>query len=632
MALRRLRRLLRSHWVIVTALGMVGLGAGIFFADMQNQSIEPLYEGTALVNVGSPATDRDRAAVAEQLEIAEDTATRANRDVIDNFLGQVSVDERSGDLLFVSRGETEREALVTAEGMRLAYFEQLREDTADANSGRINEILAEGAALLARLNEMDAEAAALAAAEVVPIRELTAEEQADLDFLQAQIDGLVQRSFSLSADLILAEVGESRSGTVEEITEQLELIAARLDELYEARDRLLGDLEPPDRAGQAPAAAEQETSTEPILTEGRGAPFALEGIEPPQLEGTWTRSALEERLTELETEFETLFAAQNEPPPAAPDLEPVVVDNLTPTRTAPPLSGAVGLLGGALLAAGALAAEDRIRRRVFVGPDAAPLRLLAEMPPATGRLIEGMGGAPARWAPGLQQLRNSILEAADERINDPIVGITPARVSKTEVEALVKDLGQSLAATDRTVLLLDLDFTTSMEDDTDPTTLSMAQLLRDVRRGGDADITRLKTALAESVIPHASFSMIPAGFTTEDPTDVVATAAFATMIQAAREQADIAVIVAPDITDTSAHAMLRKFDHVVVLMRAGRTRWPDFGAAIEHHRENLLGAVLMVGREPRVRRWIPRLRIPKPRLPKIALGRKPKMRRAAKGS
>lgn len=603
MAVKRWLRLLRSRWWILGLAVVVGTAGGVAFARGRNQTITPLFEARATVAFDAVDPERGKEELQAELEAAAAIAKQANATVIAGGRGIVTVDQKTAELILSSRSSEGAEAKELAATMKMAYLEAAAHKAVAAAQDRIAEIILEAGDILARLN-------ALAPPETDPIPAVDPEFSAQVDFLDSQVNALTQRSANLAVDRILAELGDDRVGSPEEIDEELVLIQDRLDDLYiEIAELTL--------SGEVSSRTSRGVETETSAAGSRGSSQTFEPVGAGLLESTWSIEALQTRFEDLQTEYQDLYIAA-QPANSTEEQLPVQVENLTPDPSAIPLTAGLGAGAAALLAAAAIAVDDRIRRPLYVLPDFSPLPARAEVPSLVGvvkrsgdrrlRLFSGRTG-------GVRELRNSAFEWDEPSLGTPLIGLSGARVEHPEVQALALDLAGSLAAADRSVLIVNLDFTA---DPTDVTELgataapTVADLLEILRRDPEAGSLEIKKALADSIVLATRVRMLLAGtlgngsrdkrHIRHDPTDVFLTTAFKTLLDRTREQADVVLAVIPPLNDPATSVVRQRLDGVIAVCRVGRTRRVDLGLAGKRgDTGNLVGAVLLT----RWRRRIP---------------------------
>lgn len=577
MAVKRWLRLFSSRWWILGLVVVVGAAGGMAYARVRNQDIRPLFEARATVVVGAVDSDRAKEELQADLEAAATLARQANATLIADGQGLVAVDQKTAEITFSSRSGIAAEAEVVAATMWVAYVEAASNKALGEAQNRIVEIIAEAGDILARLD-------ALAPPETEPVPAVDPALSAQLDFLTSQVDALKQRSASLAVDGVLAELGDDRVGSPEEIDEELTLIGDRLDDLYAQIAELTLSGAVSSRGGIESAA--------PVNTQGSNQDF--EPVEPDLLESTWSIEALQARFEDLQTEYGDLFLA-SQATDTTEEQVPVEVEDLTPDRSSIPLTAVLGAAAAALLAAAGIAVDDRIRRPIVVVADLWPLQASAEIPSRAGtvrrsahrraRLLSGR-------TRGVRGLRNSAFEWDASSLGVPLVGLSGARVEHTEVQAVTYELAASLAAADRSVLILNLDFTPHPTYVTNlveilgggPRSLlravtapTVADLLEKVRTDPEAGSLEIKKAFAGSIVLAPRVCMLLAGSINEHPTDVFLTATFRAFLDQAREQADVVLVVTPPLNDPATEVLRQRLDGVIAVCRVGRTHSSDLG-------------------------------------------------------
>lgn len=598
---RRLARLFVARRWLVLVVALLAAGAAVVWARSHNEEVRPLFEAVAPVRFESPDArgGSNAPAVVESLDNAADIARDANSDAIAAGSGQVTVDERANELHLIARDDQRDQAGATATEMRETYFLAAAEGAENVRQARMDEIVAEATDLFDRLDELQPNLL------VEPT--LSEADQARLDFMSAQVDALQQRSSQLFGDLILAQLGDDRVGSPEEVQEELDLIELALEELRIEIVELdpTGELRS-DRPTGSDSATGSVTARETSNgTEDTGSDLELD----------WTIEAINGRLDELQLEYEDLFLEQGSTTEAVSTTPgPLRVTDMTDPRLPVLLLALVGLLAGGLIAMGVVFAENRSRGRIVVAGDLPSSRLLAELPSWQQTSAKSSGWPKAmtsrlerlvaRRLAAVKVLRQSVVGFVGQWSGPAIVGIGGSKVDHAEVEALALDLAHSMAATDRTVLLLDLDFTSKTGGIDDWSGTSVATILGRMRQNGGVSTTELESALLEGVPLAPSLRIITSGTPSKEPADLVLTSSFDLLLAAAKHQAEVVLAIVPESTAPEFAAVAQRLDGLVEVARVVRTRQRDLEPAINSDR--LLGWVLLTHwRHPSTAWWLP---------------------------
>jgi hypothetical protein len=177
-------------------------------------------------------------------------------------------------------------------------------------------------------------------------------------------------------------------------------------------------------------------------------------------------------------------------------------------------------------------------------------------------------------------------------------------VDQAEVEALALELAHSMAATDRTVLLLDLDFTSETAVIGDGSGTSVATILGRIRQNGGASTAELESAFLEGVPVAPSLRIITSGTPSEEPADLVLTSSFNLLLATAKHQAEVVLAIVPESTAPEFAAVAERLDGLVAVAQVMKTQQKDLEPAINSGR--LLGWVLLTPwRQPSAAWWLP---------------------------
>jgi hypothetical protein len=568
---KKLVRIVRFRWKLVLIAALAGGLVGAAATVATNRDIQPLFEAVASVEFDSGSSERDREGFLDMLSAAEQRATQANDVVIAARQGVVTSDAKAGQLLFTSRSDSEETAVAVAGEMRDSYITATIASETGARARRMEEITNEAAEVLASI------AALTPAAEPV-VTGLDPETQARLDTLNALLAGLTQQSTRLEVDLILAESGNDRVGTPDEIRLELEGVLKRLDEIYTeiAELTLEHGVESARRAdaGTIPA-------TPAASPESRGSDIPIGPVTADGLTDTWTVQALQERYQALADEFASLFMAGQEQETVV--LTPVSALDMTPERQSPALNSALGFLFAAALATGSVYGEAHARRRIFVPADTGSVPTLVELPGAAPmmrapsrrfRRRRWMGAVFARRMDGIKRLRTGLLALAESSGRPVVVGLARVKVPYHETRILTLDLAHRLALSDRQVLVLDLDCDTDWPHRESDSPVTVADLTESLRRDPEAGTADMKRMLAD-LMETEDAPVIAAGWSTEDPADLVLTSAFDRLLETARESADMVIVIVPSASDPITLSLTRRLDVVLGVCGVGRSSMRD---------------------------------------------------------
>lgn len=601
MALKRWLRLSQARlWILVLAAAVGGTG-GFLFALTGNQTIQPVFEGRAVFEFTAPdGSDRNAPEVADELTSAAASATKANSEIIDEGQATITADERALTLTFGARARDEETVRAIIADMQLNYLTFARDSAELASEARVAEIVTEAAAILGELE-------ALAPDGVEPTV-VDSASQAEFDFLNSQVAGLTQRSNQLAVDRVLAEIGDpdNRVGTVEEIEEELSLIEGKLQDLYGQIAQLT--------LGGVTSTRDRTTESTPADGPSRD---SFQPVEADSLEATWTIEALQARFDELRVEHQDLLIAAQSPISIDENLVDVEVTDLSPGERPVLLTSLLGMTVGALLAFGAVVAHYRIRRPLFVVQDLPAAIVGVEMPRAlrtsrhrrdrsskasgkrakVGRvrrsirrsnLARATAVATRRQARA-RELRNAVVEWSDSSL---LVGLSGAGPEAREVVAVGLELARTLAASDRSVLILNLDFSAEASD-AGLQGSGVSDLVASVRRDPGSAPIAVKEALADAIVVAPRIRMVLAGSLGGDPSDVFVTSAFRTLLAETRNHADVVLVVLPPLYDPATELARQRLDGVIAVGSLGKTRRSELRETAGDGGGQLAGAVLL---------------------------------------
>lgn len=591
MGFKKLTRIASARGWFVIALALVGAGIGYLLAQSSNGDRRPSFEARATVEIRAPESGRDRAAVEVDLTEAVEEAEAANEEALENGWGRISGDNQVGLLIFTTRAREESVASERASTMRSAYLDATAQGSADDRQERLDEIVTEAAGILAQLDELNP-APPEVEEPLVAEEEIDPEVAAQLDVLDSLITRLTQEHTKLEVDLILAETGDDRVGEPEEIQTELDAVSTRLDEVYAeiaqiSADNNLTVTQVTERRSGGEGQAEGESETQPEQGSSqsgdpRDVTIPSEVQTPDELQSGWTVAALESRYEELAGEYESLFIEQETEEPA--ELTSVEVVDLTPSETDPRLNMALGFAIGAFVAFGLAVGEATLRGRVYVLADTTPLTGLAEFP-AAGSLVgwrrrsrhvppierwRVASNSPRRTA-GIHRVRIALIEFMETQSSTPVIGLTPSGVNHEETLMLATDLGTRLHASGRSVLVFDFALDDRSLSEGEGSSATLADLMAKAESDPEAAVAQAKSAFSE-VATTMPLRVIPSGQLRADPADVVLSDEFTLVLDVAREQSNIVMIVAPEASNLVTVSLHRRLDGMIALAAVGRTR------------------------------------------------------------
>jgi capsular polysaccharide biosynthesis protein len=604
--LSKVIRLVWHRWWLILAFGFVGAFVAFVTTNGLIQRAKPGFEASAAITIevsntgasnsgsGSRSNSPVTSDESESVESVLSRAVEVNSQAIDARTGQVTYDERSSELRFISKSRDEASAIRAAEGMRSAYLDATNEALSASRSARLEEIVIEAGDILAKIQAAEPETVAVA-----PVPDAV---QARLDLLLSLEDALKKQYTNLEVDLVLANAGDERVGTPSEVQQELEFVTARLEEIT-AEVALLAS----ENGLDAPRGRE---SAVPVTPEPAANPRGVTSASdteatPGNLADVWTLDALEAQYATLSLEYRELSLLPAEP--ATPVLADPDVRDLSPNYGTPLLNTFLGLLGGILIAIGLIMAENVLKPRIRDWSDLRQIAVLAELPAlgairrasrASNRAHDSRARSARlldRRSVGIMQLRNSLVSIIDES-GIQVVGVTGISVAADEVLGTALDLAGRLVASDRRVIVLGLDFgdeLSSVGADSD----SVSALLAAIRTDTETGVGHLKELLASSsLVRPTGVRVLASGDLVSDPTDVVHTRAFRSFLSACREDSEIVLAVVSEANSPATHSFLYGLDGVLAVCATHVSSQKDvekFTTAVSRSGASMLGAVLL---------------------------------------
>lgn len=627
--MKRLGRVAKARWWVPVLIGLLGLGAGVVLIRARNDSIKPIFEAQALYAVPPSASNGlQQTGSQDSLRSAVERAIEANTELLaeSKGLGTVTSDQENFSIVFAARGRDPESATALAEELRTNFV--LAEFGAVEINARMELLLVDAIEVKEALDALEPVVPTTAPAIV-----LDATTQARLDFLLIQVGALTTQSARLVGDLVLAETGEDRNGTVAEIQEQIDLAKEKLAAIYleletiPTYDPSMLDAARSEGPAQSQGAADGGT-TEP-RTGQEGAPTATnrDEVAIPEDEDLigpeWDTAALEDRYAELQADYEALFIDSLNGETG--DLDPVRVEETTPSVIPPAVAGGAGFGLGALLAMAGIFLINRIRKPFFVPGDLAPLPVMAEIPVLKGDSGGRLANRRLRRRRGaIQAFRGSMIGVLESRPGPMSIGLTGVKTAPVETRAVMSELAASLGAADRNVLVIDVDFRPVRAATAAVGGATLAGILDLARIDQEGASSQLKQVLMDGPDDHGStWRLLPAGNLVMDPTDVILSRPFGQLLAEAVTHTDLVLIAVPENGATLADSLYQQLDGVVAVCRSRATRERDLeglAARLEDRRAELLGGVLLVGKRRRSggrfswlnpKRWVANISLPR---------------------
>jgi Mrp family chromosome partitioning ATPase len=545
--LSRLSRAIAARWLTVSLITLLGVVGALAFTMIANQNQATLWEAQAALRL-QPEEGEEVADLAGRLDEAEAIARQSASELLSaDSTSEILQDLRSGRLLFVAQDVSSEAADVKAQALLQAYL-----DVDPTIGGSVD----------------DALAAASTEAEAI---------QAQIDDLRGPEPG---PNAGADADLLDAYIGAIRGRLSTIIVEEAGATVEERIDLVSEREAL-------------------EASLETLQAER-----TLAEAEPTvdlSVEETLLLATLERRMELLQAEYERLYLRKLGVTGQG-TIEPVVLADLTPEPQSPVVNGAIGLIGGFLIAVTALIFISRARQTVWVAEDIVG-NVLAEVPlrrvsPNTAEAwYDTAESSPRKTA--IQALRSSV--EALVPTSGAAIALTGLRVASEDVQALAADLGASVAISGSSVLLVDANFASS-------------RAMGEYKVGGAAlaDVLHLDPHVPEyeAQIQHAAESpylvrpglaVVPSGPPPASPADALAGPQFKALVAAAQARYDYVFVVVDDATDPSAQVALQRLRHGILVLSPGGTTQPEVQSVrsdLQRLNIELLGTVF-VGRHER---------------------------------
>ena len=544
MELKRIMGRLAPRWPVLIIAGLIGAIAAFVFVDRRNNEVEPVYfaEATVAIPTGEVAQGRGGSAnaVSGDLALALELATSVNEEVLHGDSRTVEADGANNLLVFGATESTEESAIAAAEQMRDSY---VAVDPAFDIDAELEKNLAEASIIEARLEEILPGGVPPV---VIPLEESAASD-ALLTVLQARRGALAGKIAELQAARLDPESGDVAG------------IDASIEQLQADLAALLVQLKPLEAVSVEAASVEDSAeSTAPAPD--------LAGLA---LEDQWAVQALEARLTELQMESASLIVARvTGTGIILPDAE---VFDESPSITPTWLGLLVGFLAGIVIWSAVLLGFDRARGIVWQAGDIKNVSVLAEGPGI------GMDDRDAtdldlhRRKRSVQAVRSAIIGAG--RLGQgTIVGFaSPPSTDPAVRDQLARDVSASLSAVGRSVLMVDLGFTgTTAGRATDGS--GLRTLFHSVSDDENTIREKAASAIHSAERRAPGLDVLTADSDVIDPADILAGRPLTELLNQAREQYDVVLVIQPTTTVNSGAGVDAYLQQQVIVCTRGRTR------------------------------------------------------------
>ena len=538
-------QVLRTRWLVVVAVALLGAGAAFLAAQLRNRQLEPSFQAVAPISVLRLENEQDNR-YARRLETALAQAEQAiSAELADERLS-VSSDLAEGTLRFAAIASNADKAVASATGLRAEYLNSRPADTAGDQLAPVLEALATDIAVV----EADLE----------EINRLRSDEVANIqrEALHAQVE-------TATKDLVVIEARLLDAGlTQEERTELAEQKAAA-----EATIAAVGPL-----LERLPASSESIANTQSRLQ----------------------AMVLQRRLRDLESQYVSAALLEGEGEAEGLVGVPFVIEQ-TSDPVSPLLSVVAGLAAGAFLGAMGVLASDRYSDPVRTVDDVAGLTAIR-----VSRRPRKLAGAVGWYQTARGNARRIDIQALRARI-DRLVGrgkvvlITGVDAPARDVIDVAVDLASAVAVTGRTVLFLDTRIGDSSPAAWEEAGTSLAEILRAQDPSGP-DRSAIKSLLWDRPQVSPNLMVVPAGTLIDDPVDALAGVAFSAVVEEARDLVDLVILAAADVTEPTSEAVAGRARLAVLAAQKDRTRKKDLmggAASLEQLGVSVAAVALLVG-------------------------------------
>ena len=545
MDLRRLTRVIAAQWGVVLIGALIGLIGALLFLTLGDQSIESVFEATAPMRF-DPAEGQTIPELAHDVAEARDFALIAGEALLRSEpTSRITLNLAEAKLFFIGQGSTETEAIEKAVALRQAYLDVDPELGGGVDAALVN-LEREALSLDAQIASLQPE---LSAADLVLIDN------------QTQLDLVIAGMRSHLVGLILSEAGLA---TIEErdlIVAERILVQAELDQLLQ------------DRAVLGPIPEPQQSTTDALLLQTFLARKILLNAEY-------------QRLYLRKLGVAGLGTAEN-----------VTVDDFVSDPIAPLIVTAIGLLGGAIVAAVGLMMVSQTRRTMWL-PQDIDVPVLGQIPArdfeghATDAWYETVEGGPRKTA--IQALRSAVQAHAPG--GGSTIALSAHNIPAGEVHALARDLAGSMASAGDSVLMIDANLQS-------PVALGVFRI------GGVslADVLQLQpdvpefaaevdSAVDTAHVVRPGLAVIPSGPSPDSPADALAGRQFRSLIASAEGRFDTTIVVVDDFGTPSSQAAMQRLRHGILITAPGSTTEAEVNGLIagaDRVRISIVGAVFL---------------------------------------
>jgi len=554
MSSNRLQRIVRTRWWVLVLIAIVSVFVASSLVTARNANI-PARRATAPITYHRLLGELDDQNLTARLREAEVAARDLNAAELSGgggplapwSEGEIVLDERDKQLVFIGRGDTDAAAIGVATSMRDRFL-------ADRPLDQTSELETRITAAARQLADVDARLSA--ATTTLPPTDADVAAQARIAELRAAIAALGSRYGTLTVEAI-APVTRTRD----------EVLAER-DTVH---DQLLAD-----QIELTTLLETADTAPEPSL-------------DPTQL------AVLQAQRDQLQLALNDLILQRIQQEPIGEvDAVETGPSGIAPIPALP--TRIVAVLAGILVGLVGLVLVDRARRPLWSLVDVPEPFRLAEVP--ARRTSSSRDARPwylatsvGRRKGAVQELRSSIegLPGFGERLS---VGLAALGTGSREVHELAADLAYATAGSGARVLLLDadLDHPTDLVEYRGPR-VPLSDALEHPERILAPAVTR-----AERGSGVASLRFVT------DPgrgPDLLSQPGFLVFLDQAREAFDVVIVASPPVGSAAYHVLSQRLDTMVLVAAGGTTsRDEALGAlrSLQSRRAEPLGIALLTPR------------------------------------
>ena len=570
MDMTTIRGIAKARWWLLVAAAVLAYVVSGELAEYRNANLPP-FEAMASVTFTEDPQALEREDFETMLETQLALATDVNSDVIGEtpgaflpwLMAEVDLENEANQIQFIARGFTQAEADALAENMQKNF---LAVATIGAGLDGMREDLEQTSTDIKAMRD---ELAALQAASPPTAEEVTLQTQRTV--LENQVAALLAHQGNLTTQLMNPEL----------VLRTPQSIQAEMDRTMERLSELQAQL------------ATYPPVVDPVTQDQQDPELTLKNLELAQLEARW--NSLFTGILEQEALARSTTV----------DSRPVTLDAASTSSNQ--MLATFGAIGAVLIG---LIALERGRGMMWSAKDLdegppviveMPSRPLAIVHHPTNQpwYLESTGG---RRKASIQMLRSQL----DDQDN-AVVAFQGSGIFKEDIRELTADISVAIAASGRSVLLLDATFdkTNHMMEWGPETGPTLSSLLNGA--GGEREelISEYKSALLSSPEVVQGLRSLRSGNGKRDAADVLSGYRFEVLLEVAREIFDLVIIAGTNLGEAASHVLAQRVDSVILVASAGHTVTRSLEAADRDfaiRRATLLGVVLLRRRRTKLTR------------------------------